>query len=253
MILVVMMLLGWLMVVPSWAESPQVPALPSRFHLLHDLEDILTWTWGGARTAFALPTLTYVLPAVAVVGGASFADDEVQAHFAGQDEDDALARAGTSYALLYYGPAQAGLYIAGELSDDARLSATSKKAFASLLGAQSVIQPLKHLTHRSRPDRSNRLSFPSADVGAASSLIPAVYTGYGLVAATAAAASAAFIGFARMYGNKHHLSDVLAGYAIGLGWGLLVETYHRRHAPWTVLPLSDSRTMVGVAFHLRWD
>jgi hypothetical protein len=84
-------------------------------------------------------------------------------------------------------------------------------------------------------------------VGAASSLIPAVYTGYGLIPATAAVATAAFIGFARMYGNKQHLSDVLAGYAIGLGWGLLVETSHRRHAPWTVLLLSDGRTLVGLA------
>ena len=191
-----------------------------RFRLWHDVEDILTWTWGGARTAFTLPTLTYLLPAAAVIGGASVADDEVQAHFQGQDEDDAVARAGRTYALLHYGPIQAGLYIAGELTDDVSLSTTSKKAFASLLGAQSLIQPLKYLTQRQRPDRSNRLSFPSADVGAASSLIPAVYTGYGLVPALVVGTSAAFIGVSRMAGNKHYLSDVLAGYAIGLGWGL---------------------------------
>src|SRR5262245_45409868 len=56
--------------------------------------------------------------------------------------------------------------------------------------------------------------------GAASSLIPAVYTGYGLVPALVVGTSAAFIGVSRMAGNKHYLSDVLAGYAIGLGWGL---------------------------------
>src|SRR5262245_63998569 len=124
-----MILLGWLMVVPSWADSPELTTPSGRFRLLHDLEDILTWTWGGARTALALPTLTYLLPAAAVVGGASFADDKVQAHFTGQDEDEAVARAGTTYAMLYFGPVQAGLYIAGELSDNAQLSTTSKKAF----------------------------------------------------------------------------------------------------------------------------
>ena len=216
---------------PKLADSPQAVAPASRFRLLHDVEEIVTWTWGGARTAFALPTLTYLLPAAAVVGGARFADDAVQAHFQGHDKDDALTRAGQTYALLYFGPAQVGLYIAGELSDDTKLSTTSKKAFASLLGAQSVIQPLKHLTHRRRPDGSNRLAFPSADVGAASSIVPAVYQGYGLVPATVAAASAAFIGFTRISGNQHHLSDMLAGYAIGVGWGLLVETYH---IPWRV-------------------
>jgi membrane-associated phospholipid phosphatase len=244
-------LLSWVLVVSSWAHSAPAPA--SRFRLLHDVEEILTWTWGGARTAFTLPTLTYLLPAAAIVGGASVADDAVQAHFQGQDEDDALARAGKIYAMLYFGPVQAALYTAGELTHDTQLSTTSKKAFASLLGAQSLIHPLKYLTQRRRPDGSNRLAFPSADVGAASSLIPAVYTGYGLVPATVAAASAAFIGLTRIAGNKHHLSDVLAGYAIGLGWGLLVETYHRRRAPWALLPMSDGYTMVGLALHLRWD
>jgi hypothetical protein len=246
-------LLGWVLVVPSWATHAQVSTPTGRFRLWHDVEDILTWTWGGARTAFTLPTLTALLPAAAVVGGASVADQEVHAHFEGQDADDAVAQAGKPYAWLHLGPVQAGLYIAGELAHDAHLSTTSKKAFAALLGAQSLIQPLKYLTQRRRPDGSNRLSFPSADVGAASSLIPAVYTGYGLVPATVAAASAAFIGFTRLAGNKHYLSDVLAGYAIGLGWGVFVETAQRRHAPWTVLPISDGRTMVGLAFHWRWD
>src|SRR4029453_14327641 len=130
------LLLGWVLAVPSWATSAPGPVSAGRFRLWHDVEDILIWTWGGARTVFTLPTLTYLLPAAAV-GGSSVADDEVQAHFQGQDEDDAVARAGRTYALLHYGPIQAGLYIAGEFTDDAPLSTTSKKAFASLLYGQS--------------------------------------------------------------------------------------------------------------------
>jgi hypothetical protein len=45
---------------------------------------------------------------------------------------------------------------------------------------------------------------------------------------------------------------VLAGYAIGVGWGILVETYQRRQLPWTLLPLSDGRTMAGVVLHWRF-
>jgi hypothetical protein len=102
-------------------------------------------TWGGARTAFTLPTLTSLLLAAAVVGGASCADDAVQAHFKGHDQDDALTRAGQTYVTIYLGLVQEGLYMAGEISHDAQPSSPSKKAFASLFGTQSVIQPLKRL------------------------------------------------------------------------------------------------------------
>ena len=243
-----------LMAMPAWAEHPSGESAPEgRFHLIHDMGDVLTLTWGGAQTALALPTLTYLLPAAAVVGGSSFADDQVQAQFKGHDAHDGLARAGEISSYLYYGPIQAGIYMAGELSDNLKLSDTGKKAMASLLGAQSIIQPLKYLTQRRRPDGSNRQSFPSASAGAVSSLIPAVYHEYGLVPATVTAVSAAFIGFSRIYGNQHHLSDVLAGYAIGVGWGLLVETYERHQSRWALVPMSEGRTMVGLALHLRFD
>ena len=80
-----------------------------------------------------------------------------------------------------------------------------------------------------------------------------MYHEYGLVPATLTAVSAAFIGFSRIYGNQHHLSDVLAGYAIGLGWGLLVETYQRHQSRWALVPMSEGRTMAGLALHLRFD
>ena len=124
---------------------------------------------------------------------------------------------------------------------------------ASLLGTQSLIQPLKYLTRRRRPDGSDRQSFPSAGAGAASSLIPTMYREYGLVPGTVTTVAAGLIGFSRIYGNQHHLSDVLAGYAIGLGWGLLVETYERHQLRWALRPMSDGRTMAGVEFHLRLD
>src|SRR5207253_9935961 len=79
------------------------------------------------------------------------------------------------------------------------------------------------------------------------------YHEYGLVPATLTTAAAMFIGFSRIYGNQHHLSDVLAGYAIGLGWGIVVETYQRHQSRGTLVPISEGRTMAGLALHLRWD
>jgi membrane-associated phospholipid phosphatase len=207
--------------------------------------------WRGAGEALHPSTLTYAVPAAAIIGVASFADDQVQAAFEGHNENDALAHAGEIYAIVYAGPAQLGLYVAGELLGDPKLSGTGKKTMASLLGTTAVIQPLKFLTHRRRPDGSDRRSFPSFDTGVVSSIIPSLYADYGVVPAAVAAASAAFIGVARIYGNKHHLSDVLTSYAIGIGWGILVEMSQRRQPRWALLPMSDGHAMLGLALHLR--
>jgi membrane-associated phospholipid phosphatase len=250
-VLIVCLCVGLCLVSPGWANSDELPERPGRFRLWHDLGDMLSMTWGGTRAAFTLSSLTYAVPAAGLIVGASFADDEVQAVFDGNDEDDALARAGTTYAIAYFGPVQAGLYVAGELLGDPKLSATGKKTIAALLGTTAVIQPLKFLTRRLRPDGSDRRSFPSFDAGAVSSIIPSLYAEYGVVPAAITAASAAFIGFSRIYGNKHHLSDVLTSYAIGIGWGILVEIAQRRQPTWALLPISDGHATVGLVFQLR--
>jgi membrane-associated phospholipid phosphatase len=236
---------------PGWADGDETPESPSRFRLWHDLGDVLSMVWRGAGEAFQPSTLLYAVPAAAIVGVASFADDQVQAVFEGHDEEDALAHAGKIYAIVYAGPAQAGLYVAGEILGDPKLSATGKKTMASLLGTTAVIQPLKFLTHRRRPDGSDHHSFPSFDTGAVSSIIPSLYMDYGVVPAAVTAASAAFIGVSRIYGNKHFLSDVLTSYAIGIGWGILVEMSQRHQPRWALLPMSDGRAMMGLALHLR--
>ncbi len=44
------------------------------------------------------------------------------------------------------------------------------------------------------------------------------------VVAIAAVALIAFVGFSRVFEGGHYLSDILAGYALGLAWGTLVYT-----------------------------
>ena len=51
----------------------------------------------------------------------------------------------------------------------------------------------------------------------------------------------------RIYGNKHHLSDVLTSYAIGIGWGYSWRCCARQPT-WALLPISDSHATVGLVF-----
>ena len=91
-VLIVCFCVGLCLVSPDRANSDEPPERPGRFRLWHDLGDMLSMTWGGTRAAFTLSSLTYAVPAAGLIGGASFADDEVQAVFAGNDEDDPGAR-----------------------------------------------------------------------------------------------------------------------------------------------------------------
>src|SRR5260370_40891224 len=90
-----------LMAVPAWAEHPSEDGAPEgRFHLIHDMGEVLTFTWGGAQTAFALPTLTYLVPTAAVVGGSALAPSQASAHLKGTGRTCRLPRPVSASACL---------------------------------------------------------------------------------------------------------------------------------------------------------
>lgn len=86
------------------------------------------------------------------------------------------------------------------------------KAFACMAAENAVAlgatELLKRLTHRERPDGSDALSFPSGHTATAS--VNAHGWRWGLVVQ---------VGYLRQAAWKHHLSDVLAGWGIGLAAG----------------------------------
>lgn len=94
----------------------------------------------------------------------------------------------------------------------------------SLTAASTVI--LKKLVHRERPcapgdcgTEEPRASFPSGHVGTACFSIPRA-SGRGL--AFIGAAIAVIVAEGRILGNRHWLTDTLAGCANGLTWGYLM-------------------------------
>lgn len=74
---------------------------------------------------------------------------------------------------------------------------------------------LKFAVKRERPDGSNDRSFPSAHTMYAFQGAVFLHRRYGLQHAIAAYLGAAFVGYSRIEADKHYLSDVLAGAAIG--------------------------------------
>jgi membrane-associated phospholipid phosphatase len=82
-----------------------------------------------------------------------------------------------------------------------------------------VVQGVKFVTRRDRPDASNNHSFPSGHTASAFATASVLERHLGWKAGLPAYGFATYVGLARMSANKHHLSDVMMGAAVGIAAG----------------------------------
>ena len=85
----------------------------------------------------------------------------------------------------------------------------------SFLTTTAATQGLKLAISRERPDHSNDNSFPSGHTSTAFQGAAFIHFRYGFAKGWPAYAAATFVGFSRVYADKHYVSDVLAGAALG--------------------------------------
>jgi undecaprenyl-diphosphatase len=111
-----------------------------------------------------------------------------------------------------------GALLAIALFDAAAGPATVRLTLVALLPANLVVEGLKRAVNRTRPDgehkRSNA-SFPSSHAANAAA-IAWIFSRRWRRLAPAFWAAALLIAWSRVYLNRHYVSDVLAGLAIGM-------------------------------------
>ena len=125
-------------------------------------------------------------------------------------------------------PATLGLYLFARAAKRPQLQAVSSDLLRALLWTQALIGPVKHATRRHRPDRSNRLSFPSGHTANAFAIAGVMHAHYGPRLSVPFYVWSLLVGGARMEDNRHFLSDVIAGAAFGIVVGRLIA--NTRHA-----------------------
>ncbi len=174
---------------------------------------------------------------------------------------DAVARLGD---LRYLGPALIAGYAAGRFTHVPGVSSASTRIGASVLAAGAACGVLKVATGRSRPDDtpgdhdmfdpfSGNDAFPSGHTTIAFSFASALSaeTRSPWVPWIAYPAAAA-VGWARIVQDRHWLSDVVAGAALGTWAGREVDLrlQHRQRPGVNASPMlrfSSRRARVGVA------
>jgi membrane-associated phospholipid phosphatase len=109
----------------------------------------------------------------------------------------------------------AGLFGVGTLSHEGRFKDATYDLSQAVLVNAAYTFALKSTIHRTRPDGSNALSFPSGHTSTAFAAATVLQSHYGAKVGIPAYGVASFIGASRMASKAHHLSDVLAGAALG--------------------------------------
>lgn len=100
-----------------------------------------------------------------------------------------------------------------------------------VISTAAVVQPMKRIIVRERPDGSDDLSFPSGHTSVAFATAEFLNQEYGKQypwISFAGYATAGLTGYLRLYNDQHWLGDVLAGAAIGMGTTRLVYWIRNR-------------------------
>jgi membrane-associated phospholipid phosphatase len=141
------------------------------------------------------------------------------------------------------------VYGVGRLSGHPHLAVVGGDLVRGQIVSQLWVQLLKHIVQRERPDQSNNVSFPSGHAAGGFAVAGVLAHHYGWKAAIPAYAGAAYIATARVHDNKHYLSDVIFGAAMGFAANRTVVLGKGRYGM-TVSPMIG-RQRAGVVVDLR--
>lgn len=114
-----------------------------------------------------------------------------------------------------------GMFSAGRFARPDRFRAVTYDLSQAVIVNGVYTQVLKFTVRRSRPDKSNRQSFPSGHASNAFTSATVISRHYP-AATIPAYAVATFIAASRMVANKHHFSDIVAGAGLGFAIGRVV-------------------------------
>ncbi len=112
------------------------------------------------------------------------------------------------------------------------------QAGGSVIGALAASELLKRTFPETRPDGSDRRSFPSSHTAVSFAAAATLQQRQGWAVGVPAHIAALFVGVARVEARKHFWQDVAVGAAIGEISGLVIT--HRRDERVTIIPWGDA-------------
>jgi membrane-associated phospholipid phosphatase len=150
---------------------------------------------------------------------------------------------GQSYTLL--GIAST-IYAVGRIKAEPRVSHMGMDLIRSVAIAEFITEGLKYTVRRERPDGSGANSFPSGHAADTMAFATALERHFGWRYAVPAYVFASYVAMSRLHDNRHYLSDVTAGAAVGIIAGRTVTRHGRENFPVTVMALPGGAAVMYV-------
>lgn len=142
-----------------------------------------------------------------------------------------------------------GLYAGGWLAKKEGLARTGGDIMRAQVLSQVYVQALKYSVQRERPDQSNHKSFPSGHSASAFATAGVLHRHYGWKLGLPATVVAAYVATARVHDNRHYLSDVIFGAAIGIASERTVLLHAGRYGVALAPAVGTHRVGVIAAIH----
>jgi membrane-associated phospholipid phosphatase len=136
-------------------------------------------------------------------------------------------------------------YVVGRATGNEKVKHLGTDMLSAQIVAQALTQALKYGTHRERPDGSNNHSFPSGHASATFATATVLQRHLGWRAAVPTYTLATYVAMSRLQENRHFLSDVVFGAALGVVAGRTTTRHGRAH--WALIP-DVSKGRVAVQF-----
>ena len=142
-----------------------------------------------------------------------------------------------------------GTYAYGRLWASPKASHLGMDLLQAQILTEMLVEPLKLATHRQRPDGSNHMSFPSGHAAVTFAGATVLERHLGWRKSLLGYTLASYVAASRLHDNRHYLSDVVFGAAVGSIAGRTVV--HHASDYWAVLPVSVPGGVAIVAMRTR--
>lgn len=141
--------------------------------------------------------------------------------------------------------ASIGTYIVGRSKGNDKVSHVGMDMLQAIALNEFIVETLKYTTRRQRPDGSGATSFPSGHASNTFAVATALERHAGWKLAGPAYVVATYVAASRLHDNRHYLSDVVFGSAVGILAGRTV-TRHGRAFPVTVAAVPGGAALLYV-------